>query len=274
MKTILVSLNNHDFIKSQMLAANAIAKKHDSHIIGLYVVPSALTYSTSELGTTNIYAELRDHFEARATHSRELFEELIAAEGLNGEWRQVDTTDYLVEDSIVEHGRQADLIILGSQSPDSRKDNNTDMGSTVVQGSGRPVLFVPKTRARTFRLNKIVVGWDGSREASRAAFDALPLMKMGKKTHLLCVNPRKEMGYDTDVAGSELASALSRHGLKVNAESRKSRKRASALLLEQGETADMIVIGAYGHSRIRENILGGVTRSMLEDMNCPVLMSS
>jgi len=135
-------------------------------------------------------------------------------------------------------------------------------------------LLVPKSKSRRMKLSRIVVGWDGSREAARAAFDSIPLQKMAKKVTLFSINPRKNMGWDTDLPGSEPATSLSRHDINVVTESIKTRKRDGKVLLERCKNSDLLVMGAYGHSRLREAILGGVTASVLKKTCCPVLLSS
>jgi len=144
----------------------------------------------------------------------------------------------------------------------------------IVHATGRPVLIVPHDWNPNTDFNKVVLGWDGSRESARAAFDAVPLLKMAKKTEVTSFNSHKERQLAGDAPGAEMANALARYDINAEAVSEKTRKSVGQALIDRAAYADLLVIGAYGHSRLRENILGGVTRLTLKSMPCPVLMSN
>ena len=144
----------------------------------------------------------------------------------------------------------------------------------VLFNSGRPVIFVPYIQKGGLKLDRVMICWDGSRAATRAIADAMPFLKKAKQVEIVMVASKKAK--DDEIPGVDLAQHLARHGLKIDV------KRITATETDVGSTilsyaadssADMIVMGGYGHSRLREFILGGVTRGLLESMTVPVLMS-
>jgi nucleotide-binding universal stress UspA family protein len=121
-----------------------------------------------------------------------------------------------------------------------------------------------------------LVGWNASREASRAVHDALPLLAKAESTCVFLANPKRGLAAHGEEPGADIARHLARHGLKVEvAKTIADDVADSALLLNHASDmgADLLVMGAYGHSRLREFILGGVTRSLLREMTVPVLLS-
>ncbi|MEP3655655.1 MAG: universal stress protein [Litorimonas sp.] len=271
-KTILVSLNSPQFFDNNMAMATQIAREYESHIIGLYVVPSAIVYTASYgYGGPINFTELHRFYRSKASEVEGLFIEWVEKEGLSAEWRKTSSLGHFVSDAIIDHGREADLIILGD---DNSTNTDVQFEGRIVQSTGRPVLIVPNSTRSDFRIKKAIVGWDGSREAARAAFDAIPLLKMSDKTEITCINAHKERQMSGDTPGSELAKSLSRYSINVEAVSTKTKASIPSALLEKAEEADLLVIGAYGHSRLREDFFGGVTNRTLAQMPCPVLLSN
>lgn len=271
-KTILVSLNKTQFFDSNMAMAAQIAREYDSHIIGLYVIPSAIVYTAPYgYGGPINYTEMNRFYRSKASGIEDDFNDFVRKENLNAEWRLVHSLGTFIGDTLIEHARESDLVILGN---DNSVQDNVEFEGRVAAETGRPVLIVPNTSRTDFRFKKAIVGWDGSREAARAAFDAIPLLKMSEITEVTSVNAHKEREMSGDLPGSELTNSLARHGINVEMISEKTKKLVSQALIDRAETADLLVIGAFGHSRLRENILGGVTRKTLQQMPCPVLMSN
>lgn len=276
MNTILVSLAQLNRVDDVIDMASFLAQKNQSHVIGFYPVPGPSLIAITHPGTfMPLDDRLQKHYLEQESKTRSKFEDRMRREGLNFEWRSVRLAVSETHQSLAEHGREADLVIVAQDAP-TVKGAKPDISRTsdIVQDLGRPLLIVPPTQKMVPILDKVVIGWDGSREAARAAFDAIPLLKLARKSHILCINPTKEMTLRDELPGTELAAALSRHGVNVVTDTVKTRKRVDLALLERSENADLLVIGAYGHSRLRETILGGVTASTLAQMRCPVLMSN
>jgi nucleotide-binding universal stress UspA family protein len=171
------------------------------------------------------------------------------------------------------YARLHDLTIVpasGSGFPDQSS------AEAIIFGSGRTTIVTPaaRPRARPFALDNAVVAWDFSRSAARALADALPILEMAKHVHIVTVINEKAL--DTRRSGSELARHLSRHGIDGVAETIDAAGRDVGSVLEAyvgSHGADLLVMGAFGHSRLREFVLGGATRSMLAHPPVPILMS-
>ena len=140
--------------------------------------------------------------------------------------------------------------------------------------SGRPVIFVPFIQKAGLKLDRVMLCWDGSRAATRAIADSLPLLRKAKQVEIVMVASKG--GKSDEIAGADLGQHLARHGLKVDVKRITSPDidvPSTILSYAADSSADMIVMGGYGHSRLREFVLGGVTRGLLESMTVPVLMS-
>lgn len=178
-----------------------------------------------------------------------------------------------VPNVIVDYARLHDLSIVPVPSGELIDQWYAE---AVIFGAGRPVMVMPQVRqtGRPFSLDTAVVAWDFSRPAARAVADALPILKRMKRVHVLTVTNEKEIA--TRQSGAALATHLARHGVDVVLDSVDAGGRKIGTLIEahvQACKADLLVMGAYGHSRVRQFILGGATRSMLQRPPVPVLLS-
>lgn len=173
---------------------------------------------------------------------------------------------------IGEHARYADLTLLG---PDLLGD--ADLKTHCLNGalfeSGRAVLIAPHGAAPTLRPKRIAVAWDGGVEAARAVREALPLLA-DSRTDIVMVDPVMEDGAGRREPGADIAAYIARHGASVVLHQVPSGGRSVAETLRAQAMdlgAEMLVMGAYGHSRLRERIFGGTTRSMVEEPSIPIL---
>jgi nucleotide-binding universal stress UspA family protein len=178
-----------------------------------------------------------------------------------------------VPDMLVEYARLRDLTIVPVPESDSLQHT---YAKSVIFGSGRPTLITPYVRKRAghFQLNTVVVAWDFSRPAARAVADALPLLEKAKQVRVVTVTNEKII--DTKRSGEELAKHLARHGVQVVLDNVDAAGRGIGQVLESyiaSTNADIIVMGAYGHSRVRDFILGGATKSMLSRPPAPIFLS-
>lgn len=175
-----------------------------------------------------------------------------------------------VPDVLVDYARLRDLAIV--PVPESYDQWYAE---AVIFGSGRPTLVLPEaSAAKEFELNRILVAWDFSRAAARAVSDAIPLLEKAREVCILTVTNEKTIF--SRRSSSELAKNLSKHGIDVVVEEVDAAGRAIGnVFAEQiaSRRADLLVMGAYGHSRLREFVLGGATRSILTKPPIPVLLS-
>jgi nucleotide-binding universal stress UspA family protein len=201
-------------------------------------------------------------FQAAAEKSG-VFQERISEHCLTSEVPQV----------LIEYSRLRDLTILPMPERDYLDQWYAE---SVIFGSGRPSVILPHERKRSgsFALDTVIVAWDFSRAATRAMADAMPILEKAKRVCVLTVT--KEKAIDTRRSGAELAKHLARHGAEVVLDEVDAKGRGIGDVLEAHVTyrnADLLVMGAYGHSRLREFVLGGATKSMLTRPPSPIFLS-
>ena len=208
---------------------------------------------------------------AKAAASR--FEAAATGAGLSTEVRILDASVAGAADLFGRIARRFDLAVVGQARPKEGASEELLIEGALFE-SGRPVVVVPFVQTKAVSLERVLVCWDGSRPATRAIADALPILRRAKTIDIVAVSG--ERGKGGELAGTNMARHLVRHGLTV------SLKRVSsgdvdvpsAIRAQVAETgADFMVMGGYGHSRLREFILGGVTRTILTSSTIPVLMS-
>jgi nucleotide-binding universal stress UspA family protein len=275
-KTVLVSLNEVNRVDQMVLAAVALAKKFEVHIVGLYVVPAVEIYPTAGMQlSTQVEDSHRRFYLNHAKNVRKKFETAMEKEGLSAEWVQRDSPTSSIADGVIERACMSDLVVL----PQSRVDNDSGMedefNERVIMESGRPVLIFPAFGDFESFGEKPLVAWNGTRESARAIFDAMPLFGKTADVKVSWLNARKDQP-DLDLPGAEMALVVTRHGFNVTAEAIPTADLpvGEALLSHASDiSADLLVMGGYGHSRLREYIFGGATRTILESMTVPVLMS-
>jgi nucleotide-binding universal stress UspA family protein len=170
--------------------------------------------------------------------------------------------------------RRFDLSVFMQSEPDGV--DNDDMIETSLFESGRPLIVVPYIQKEGLNLDHMVCCWDGSRVAARAINDALPLLVKAMTVDLLIVLNEKTTSAGNEVRGAEIAKHLARHDVKVQIVTVPAPDIdvTNAILSYVADVSGtLIVMGGYGHARLREVILGGVTRDMLKTMTVPVFMS-
>ena len=280
-KTILVLLSDTRRTQQLLDASSAMARQFDAHLIGLYVLPAARVYSdVGMLATPVLFEGYRDLFKSKLEGVRKKFEARVKQDGLKAEWRAVDSNYPDIAESAIAHSRGAELVITGQIDRGPDEDIERDLVVRLILESGRPVLIVPKQGHFAPRgegiAEKAIIGINGTKESSRAMFDSLPLLRLVKETRLVWVDPYRQSREAGDIPGAEEATVLSRHGIKAVAEPMMTggQNAGEALLMRANDLgADLLVMGAYAHSRMREFVFGGATRHVLEHMKVPVFMS-
>src|SRR5262245_2161336 len=254
--------------------AISVAEAFEAHVLGV-----AIAYEPVIPGTVfgGIPPEIIDgqrreaDNKARAAVSR--FNQAAKRAGLSSETRILRTTIAEAADELGRIGRRFDLVVVGQPDrANSAPDQVVD--ESVRFESGRPVIFVPFIQKGGMTLDHVLICWDGSRAAARAVADALPFLKRSKQVDVLIVSEKPNK--TNEIPGADLGQHLARQGLKVDIKhiTAPDIGVAPAILSYAADSdTDMIVMGGYGHSRLREFVLGGVTRGMLDSMTVPVLMS-
>ena len=278
LKDILVHLDASKPAEARLRLAADLARRHGAHLAVLHVVDIELPMIASvDAGGGAAIAQVMEDMRAQAladgARLETLARERMRLDGLSGEWRQVEG---VTAELVALHARYADLAVIGQADADGDAPHAGAVVEQVLFSSGRPALIVPYAGNFQTLGRRVLIGWNASREAARAVHDSLPILTAADAVTVLSVNPRRGLGAHGDRPGADIALHLARHGVKVRVEQSIAPDigDADVLLNHASEMgADLIVIGAYGHSRIREMVLGGVTRTLLRQMTVPVLMS-
>ncbi len=254
--------------------AISVAEAFGAHVLGIAVAYEPVIPGTVMGGIPpEIIESQRSESNQKARTAVSRFEQAVKRTGVLGETRTISASISGAADQIGRMGRRFDLVIVGQpERQKSLPDEVVDEG--VLFESGRPVIFVPFIQRGGMTLDRIMVCWDGSRAAARAVADAMPFLKKAKQVEVVIVADKA--GKKDEVPGADLGQHLARHGLKVEVKRITSPDidvPSTILSYAADSSADMIVMGGYGHSRLREFVLGGATRGLLEAMTVPVLMS-
>ena len=275
LKDIMVHVDGREAAGRRVEAAVALAAANDARLTGIYAVPSMNLPGYAEVQiAAEVLAAHAEQVEETAKETRRAFEDRVGKAGVGVEWRsgEADPADLLAL-----HGRYADIVVIGQPEPDTGLlMGGDDLPDRVFMDVGRPVLLIPYAGDFPTIGKRVMVAWDGSRTATRAVHDAMPFLERADAVSIMCVNPPKGANGLGDLPGADIAAHLARHGIKAEADHIHSKDVPVADMLASRAAdfgADLMVMGAYGHARVREMILGGVTRAMLESMPVPVLMS-
>ena len=278
-KDILVHLDSSETCHQCVEAAVALAQRKDAHLIGLAFVleSSLLKYYGGKLALE--VGEGQSEMAAKAAKSAiEIFEQGVKGKGICSETRLIECSTMDVGEQIAFHARHVDVTFLEQPSPD-RGDRSlmSSLMDGVLFSTGRPVYIVPYIGRRETPVRKAVIAWDGGYKSSRALNDAIPLLQDRGETVVLVIDPEKRKKAHGAEPGADIAAHLQRHGIQVSVKKITSGDYDTAttiLNFVSDAGADLLVMGAYGQSRLRERTFGGVTRTILDQMTVPVLMSN
>ncbi|HEX5693787.1 MAG TPA: universal stress protein [Arenimonas sp.] len=258
-------------------AAIVLAQAHEAHVAALAVAHAPVPFA-SEWGITAVgldqagFDALRQAAEQSAAKARER----LQAAGVAHEVRVVDSPLAWPEEVAALHARHADLCVFGGPLPTSPGPRFGTGFDALLMHSGRPVLLVPEGVKLMVPPRRVVIAWQPRREASRAVHDALPWLPRDARVDVLVVNPQATALGHGEAPGSDIARHLARHGCQAQVVQvdRGGQGTGQAILQHaQDCIADLLVMGGFSHSRWREQVFGGVTRTVLEGSRTPVLFS-
>ena len=276
MKTILAVLRGEEDANRVLERAIPLAQSFGSHLIGFHCEALPSAYSTPVgFPSTDFYQSDLAAANERSAAIKDIFERETADAGLSGEWRATETFSGDAGLSALSSAYAADLVVAGQVDPDIARADVADL-ETLLFDSGRPVIFVPYVSQKPRPISNILIGWDGGREAARATFDALPLILAADEVEVFTVDSPGNDKQDSAMAGAEIAVTLARHGARITVETQPSGGIGAGAAIENRVSdtrTDLLVIGAYSHSRLRERLFGGVTRTILSSMTTMTLMS-
>lgn len=272
-KTLLVPIDGRPRSARSLELACRIARPFEAHVVGLFVkplsdLPSAL-FAEGNASPLLSYQEKRLRELTDAAKAQ--FDAGVKGSGVSSEWR-VAKGD--AADAVSVHARYADLVIINQTDPHA--PDASHFADSVLLSVSRPALLVPYAGELKSLGRRVLVAWNASREAARAVTDALPFLQRAEKVRVLSVDGRPSETGHGEAPGADIALYLARHGVKAEAEETVAGGvDVGNVILSRAadEAADLIVMGAYSHSRARQIVLGGATRTLLSSMTVPVLMS-
>lgn len=271
-KDIVVHVDDGRACEGRVKAALGLAQSANAHLVGVYVDPGLrIPVMVDAPMSPEFMDRLEEERRERIDAAQSLFDKLTKPASATSEWRCVEGE---ILSAVRLHGRYGDLVVVGQEGDDDEKIVYRGLPDGLALELGRPILVVPYIGAPERIGRRTLIAWNGSREAARAVNDALPLLEDAETVDVLVINP--EPNRTGDLPGADICLHLARHGVKAQAEHAvASDIDVGDVLLSRAadKDADLIVMGAYGHSRLREIVLGGATKHLLKHMTVPVLMS-
>ncbi len=255
--------------------SGVLAQEHGAHLIAVFMQPGPVV-SPSETfargkGIFDVIEAHRTQLEGVEARHRAQFEDVVRRHGIRSEWRSLP---YFGSDVGV-HAHYADLALVARPDPAGQTASPPGLVESLVLTSGRPIIMLPPG-GTVSRVRRILVGWNARREAIRAVADALPLLVKAELVEVLVIDHERYPADHGQEPGADIARHLARHGARVEVRRLSSEgEDVGHLLLSQAAAfgADLVVMGAYGHSHLSEWVFGSVTRAVLDEAGLPVLMS-
>jgi nucleotide-binding universal stress UspA family protein len=270
-KDLLVHVDSSEHCRVRLATAVGLARRFKAQLAGIYVMPA---FEISPFLADQFPRANQDDVDARAAMGRdaakEVFDAYTSKAGLATEWieERGDATEL-----VAKYARHRDLTVVGQTAPEVESMGvEPTLPEKVALSTGRPVLIVPYAGEFETIGERVLVAWNESPQSARAVADALPILVGAKQVTILQIGAEEAGSPDDGGIGAHLR----RHGVKVEAERIEAKDiEVGELLLSRAadDAADLIVMGIYGHSRMRELVLGGASRQVLQHMTVPVLMS-
>lgn len=274
-KTILVNCDAGPRVPQRLEVATELATRFGAHLVGAHARPpfEAPMFFDGGMPMDSLFQAYEQQVKNDLNASSTAFQKAIKGKHLSSEWRVVDG---FADSELAVHARYADLVVVGQAASQGDGQTPDDMPEAVSLATGRPTLVVPHIGVSRAPGKNVMLCWNASRESARAASDALPFLKAAEKVTVLVIDPRSTGGGHGAEPGADVATWLARHGAKVTVQRDVAADTdvGNVILSRAADhDTDLIVMGIYGHSRMREFVLGGASRTLLSSMTVPVLMS-
>ncbi len=255
--------------------AFSVAAAFDAHLTGIaFLYEPLIPIMVEGYGIPpDVIESQRLENEKAARAAMDQFDEVARRSTFSAEARMVDASVASAPNLFASIARRFDLSVIVQPQPDQPVLDRLIVEAALFD-SGRPVLIVPYIQRTGLRLERVLVGWDGSRTAARAVADAMPLLVRARATEIVIVDD--EAAESDEIPGADIVHHLARHGAKAQVNriiSIETDVANTILSYATDVSADFLVMGGYGHSRLREFVLGGATRGILSSMTIPTLMS-
>ncbi|MCM2250860.1 MAG: universal stress protein [Ramlibacter sp.] len=270
---LLVHLDASPGAARRLEVARAIAQSHGAAVTALYAVtPALLAVPFAAEAGLSVAADLRDIDDERRTAARAMLERSLAVPGVHATWAEV--RDYPIVPAFSRQALYADLLVLGQHDPSNPSVGvPSDFPESVIAASGKAALILPYAGAPSEVGETALIAWKPTREAARAVGAAVPMLQRARRVHVISWMEEDE---SIDGARLDLDGYLKLRGIQAvwHLEAREPDAVGELLLTRAFDLdADLLVMGCYGHSRAREWVLGGTTRTVLSSMTLPVLMA-
>ncbi len=276
-KSLAVFLDGSDASKQRLDAALAIARWLDAHLTAVAIAEQpAYYYGIGSEVSADIYMQDVERAQAAAKALADAAGALITAAGVRGDVRWATGTAAAIGDVAARHARYADLALVGQPAEGDFELVMRKTFEGVLLESGRPLVVLPQGWDKGSFGKTIALAWSPQREAARAVSDAMPLIAGAAAVHVVVVDPNVGETAHGEEPGADLAATLSRQGVAVTVDQVPSAGQSVAECIHAHAVdrgADLIVMGGYGHWRLREALFGGVTRDMLKAARIPLMMS-
>jgi nucleotide-binding universal stress UspA family protein len=275
-ETIVVHCNDKRRIGRLAGAAVQIAERFDARLLGLSVSPHTPIIPAGMPGTPDVivYDEAaRVYRQGNSAMHAAFFEAAARGKNKDVEWQELDAGTSTVCRMVLALARAADLVVVSQTDSSWSQSQKLDIAEDLILGGGRPVIVVPNSGVCSSIGKRVLVAWDGSREAARATFDALPFLKSAENVTVVHFERSDD---PAKLPQSDICKALTRHGVRCAVKQAVCAPPGiGPSLTEIASTlrADLLVMGCYGHTRLREWVFGGASRYQLCHMMIPVLMS-
>ena len=272
---IVVFIDGHTETAGILEFAGILAQEHGARLISVFMQPEptvtpAETFARGK-GMESVIEVHQAQLERIEAERRAQFEGIVRRHGIPSEWRSLPYSST----EVGVHAYYADLVVIARPESTSQTASPPGLAESLVLSSGRPIIMFPP-HGTVSQIRRILVAWNATRESIRAVADALPLLVKAKAVQVLVVDHERNRAGHGQEPGADIARHLTRHGAQVEVQRLSSGgKDVGELLLSQAAAfgAELLVMGAYGHSQLREWMFGGVTRTVLYQAVLPVLLS-
>ena len=275
--SILAALTTEAATPSVLKVAEVIARRAPVHVTGLHTLGAIAIYPGIAI---HIPAPAHESFNnaqtAQAEAIKVMFDDFADDDAFSSRWRLIQADSINAADRMVESALTADLVVIAQEDRDSDRPDQRGAPEALIRRSGRPVIVVPRGWESPTLGKSIVIGWSATRESARAAHDAVALAEPGATIHILVADPSPTSRSEEMDTAKELAAKLDRLGFEANVIAAEVSYRTIAEALQDAADehgADLIAVGAFGHSRIYDFVMGAVTTELLENERRPVLFS-
>jgi nucleotide-binding universal stress UspA family protein len=278
---IVVHVAGSETARSAVETAGRLAESFDASLLGIHAVGDAAVTSMAPMPGATLspvaIEDLRRQSEERAKASEEMFRAVVDKHNWNGQWRCADQPNRSARDQVAYLAHFADFVVADQGDPEDTSAPGSSVAADLIVDSGRPVIVQPRGWSGQVGEESVLFAWKPCREAARAVHDAMPFLERAKKVTVTSVTSDELAPPNEDNPGAVLAQYLNEHG--IDAKSKPlfgiaAGDTAETLMAQaNGMGADLLVLGGYSHSRLREGIFGGITQSVVENTKVPALLS-